>query len=125
MSRLNEQVGALRKQQKEHERLVKLQNRSEEKITILESDILKMKKQKVDLMKKLKEESKSYMEWKKEHNRELARLKRESAKQEKAIHELTVKSQHQDALLQRRNEELQASQRKLKVIVAILRLWVN
>jgi hypothetical protein len=119
MNKLNEQLAALKKQQKGHENLVKLQNRSEEKISIMESDILKMKKQKVDLMKKLKEESKSYMEWKKEQNKEMARMKREAIKQEKAIHDLTLKSQHQDTLLQRKMEELNASNRKLKVIVII------
>jgi hypothetical protein len=127
VSKLTEQLAMVKAQQREQERMLKLKQKSEEKIMGLQSDIIKMKKQKVDLIKKMKEEAKNYSEWKKARDKELVRLKAQASKQERTISALQTKTQQQDLVLHRRLEELQvqhsytmhtdlfqATQRKIK-----------
>jgi len=90
----------LKKKKAERDRLAKLQEKTEAKLTVLTKEILQIKKQKVDVVKKMTEEKKQFQLSKKIQAQEMERLKRENAK-------LASTNQQKDAIILRKTTELQ------------------
>ena len=70
---------------KEHAKLLKSQGQYEKQLTKLKSDVIDMKRVKVKLVQKMKEESNRHRELEVRKNRELAQLKKETRKHESKI----------------------------------------
>merc|ERR1712173_191726 len=105
-----EQVSKVRKElqaaKKEHAKLLKSQGQYEKQLTKLKTDVVDMKRTKVKLVQKMKEESNRHRELEIRKNREVAQLKKESRKNESKIKSLETERRIKDTVLKRKQEEV-------------------
>ncbi|EGC37470.1 hypothetical protein DICPUDRAFT_149960 [Dictyostelium purpureum] len=101
---------------KDYQRLLDLKRKSEEKIDSLQQDIKDTKRQKSDLLKKMRDELKKRDDAKQHQAKELESLKREARKSGVIIDQLKNQSKKKDLLLQKKIDESESYKRKLKDI---------
>ena len=75
MKELEEKMRDIKGKDREQNTMLREANKVKERIKALEGEIDKMKLQKVNLLKKMKEESENHRKWKAERARELAQAK--------------------------------------------------
>ncbi|EGG22913.1 WD40 repeat-containing protein [Cavenderia fasciculata] len=114
LSELKNQLENHMKSRKEHQRLLELKNKSDEKIELLNNDIRDMKRQKSEMIKRMRDEMKKKDEAKQVQQKELEALKKEQKKSEILIDQLKNQSKKKDLLLQKKIDESEVIKKKLK-----------
>ncbi|CAN8028783.1 unnamed protein product, partial [Ixodes persulcatus] len=115
--RLGQLQGELKKMQaarREHAQLMKNQAEYERQVRKLKQDVADMKKTKVSLMTKMKEESRRHQEVEKRRQREVAHMRKENRQQENRIRSLEAQNRTKEMVLKRRHEEVAALRRQAR-----------
>ena len=108
LDKLQGEVKKLQAAKKEHAKLLKSQGQYEKQLTKLKTDVVDMKRAKVKLVQKMKEESNRHRELEVRKNRELAQLKKETRKHESKIKSLETEKRLKDTVLKRKQEEVES-----------------
>eukprot|EP00743_Colponemidia_sp_Colp-15_P008614 GILK01009374.1.p1 GENE.GILK01009374.1~~GILK01009374.1.p1 ORF type:complete len:1490 (-),score=407.64 GILK01009374.1:108-4577(-) len=109
-----EQLLAMKKKQKEQEKLVKLKTQSDRKIQELNNEVGRMKQQQVDLKRKMKEDQDKYNDFESNKAKELAKLKKEADLSQRRIKELESENVKQRMVLRKKEEEISSAHKKLR-----------
>ena len=96
----------LKTAQKEHSKLLRNQVQYERQVEKLKSEVLEMKRNKVRLVQKMKEESVRHREMENQRNREVSTLKKQTRKNESKIKSLEAEKRMKELALKRKNEEV-------------------
>ena len=104
--KLQGEVKKLQTAKKEHAKLLKSQGQYEKQLGKLKTDVLDMKRNKVKLGQKMKEESNRHREPEIRKNREVAQHKKESRKHETKSKILDTERRIKDTVLKRKQEEV-------------------
>ena len=112
LDKLQGEVKKLQAAKKEHAKLLKSQGQYEKQLTKLKSEVLDMKRVKVKLVQKMKEESNRHREMELKKNREVAQLKKETRKHESKIKSLETEKRLKDTVLKRKQEGLMCGREK-------------
>ncbi|KAG6977450.1 hypothetical protein JG688_00000362 [Phytophthora aleatoria] len=107
-------LDALRKKQNDMNRFMAQKKKNEMQLRVLNSEISNMKRQKVDLVKKMQEERKRYEEEAKQRRREIMNLKRSQQRDKQQILRLGSQKDAQERVLKRKMEEVTAAKQRLK-----------
>ncbi|KAI9989351.1 hypothetical protein PInf_019629 [Phytophthora infestans] len=108
------ELDALRKKQNDMNRFMAQKKKNEMQLRVLNSEISNMKRQKVDLVKKMQEERKRYEEEAKQRRREIMSLKRSQQRDKQQILRLGSQKLAQERVLKRKMEEVTAAKQRLK-----------
>jgi hypothetical protein len=108
------ELSALRKKQAEMKRFETMKQKSDVQLRVLTNEITVMKKQKVDLIKKMQTERKKYEQEAEKRTREITNLKRTHQRDRQQILKLGSEKEAQERVLKRRMEEVAAANRRLK-----------
>ncbi|KAG7391888.1 Kinesin-like protein kif21b [Phytophthora pseudosyringae] len=109
-----DELHALRKKQNDMNRFMAQKKKNEMQLRVLNSEIGNMKRQKVDLVKKMQEERKRYEEEAKQRRREIMSLKRSQQRDKQQIMRLGSQKDAQERVLKRKMEEVNAAKQRLK-----------
>ena len=111
---LKKQLEKTKYQQQEHLKLEKVKKKSDRTIAALQEELLSMKRQKVKLQNKIKEESVRVRDIEQNRKREINKLKQESQTYQNQLKKLEMQNKKQEVVLKRKLEEVVAIQRKLR-----------
>lgn len=109
-----EELSTLRKKQNEINRFMNQKKKNEMQLRVLTTEISNMKRQKVDLVKKMQDERKRYEDEAKTRQKEILSLKRIQARDKQQIQRLGTQKDAQERVLKRKMEEITAAKLKLK-----------
>lgn len=109
-----EELQSLRKKQTEMNRFMNQSKKNEGQLRILNNEITNMKRQKVDLVKKMQDERKRYEDEAKQRKREILSLKRTQQRDKQQIQRLGSQKEAQERVLKRKMEEITATKQRLK-----------
>ena len=98
----------------EQTELLKLKAKDEQKIQELNAEILSMKRAKVGLMRKMRDESDKFRIWKLQRTKEINKLKSEDRKKETKIMQMKAKTSKYQIVLKRKMEEAVMIKRRLQ-----------
>ncbi|XP_050299180.1 chromosome-associated kinesin KIF4-like [Anthonomus grandis grandis] len=111
---LEEQLKELKRKVMEQSRLIKLKEKDEQKIKLLNQEIVSMKSKKVGLVKQMREETERFRTWKQQTERELARVRQQERKKENEMAKMKVTHEKQKNVLKRKFEEAAALNKRLQ-----------
>merc|ERR1712012_1265360 len=114
---LEHQMSDLRKKVLEQQRAIKLNEKNESKVKILNDEIRSMKVAKVKLIKQMKEDADRVRAWKSQKEREVATLKQTERKQQVKIAKMESLHTKRQNVLQRKMEEAQLAKKRLEEII--------
>lgn len=89
--------------------------KQKDRIQKLESEIERIKTQKVTMMRKMKEESDKHRKWKAERVRELLQVKQANMKKDREIQKLKRENKRKELLAKRKQEELSVLMKKTRL----------
>ncbi|GFU16704.1 kinesin-like protein KIF21A [Nephila pilipes] len=115
--KLNVLQSELKKMQvikKEHVQAMRNQAHSERQIQHLKNEVAEMKKTKVRLINRMKEDSKQHMQREQRRNREIAQLKKQSRLKENQIRTLEAEKRLKENVLKRKQEEIMVLRKSAK-----------
>lgn len=113
---MQKELKSLQSAKKEHAKLLRDQSQYENQVRTLKYEVNDMKRTKVKLMNKIKEEATRHHEVEMKKAKEIAQLKKESRKAEIRMKNLESKSRARDVILKRKQEEVTALRRAAKTI---------
>lgn len=113
---MQKELKSLQSAKKEHAKLLRDQSQYENQVRTLKYEVNDMKRNKVKLMNKIKEEAIRHHEVEMKKAKEIAQLKKESRKAEIRMKNLESKSRARDVILKRKQEEVTALRRAAKTI---------
>ncbi|CAA9997522.1 unnamed protein product, partial [Nesidiocoris tenuis] len=105
---MQREMKSLQSAKKEHAKLLKNQSQYESQIRTLSSEVGEMKKTKVKLMNKMKEEAQRHKEAETRRNREIAQLKKQSRMDANLIKKMEAEKRAKMVVLKRKQEEVAA-----------------
>jgi len=108
---MQKELKSLQSAKKEHAKLLKDQSQYENQVRTLKYEVNDMKRTKVKLMNKIKEETTRHHEAEMKKAKEIAQLRKESRRAEIRMRNLESKSRIRDAVLKRKQEEVTALRR--------------
>lgn len=111
---LEDKVAQAKAKEREQQSMQKQSESARFKIKSLETEIERMKTQKVTLMKQIKEESEKHRRWKQERVKELMQMKSANVKKDREIQMLKRENKKKELIAKRRQEELNAVIKKSK-----------
>ncbi|CAH0561964.1 unnamed protein product [Brassicogethes aeneus] len=111
---MQKEMKKLQSAQKEHVRLVKSQNQHENQLKSYKNELMDMKRAKVRLINKMKEESQKHKEAEMRRLREIAQLKKESRKNANVIKTMENERRIKDQVLKRKQEEVSVLRKSQK-----------
>lgn len=111
---MQKELKSLQSAKKEHAKLLRDQSQYENQVRTLKYEVNDMKRNKVKLMNKIKEEAIRHHEVEMKKAKEIAQLKKESRKAEIRMKNLESKSRARDVILKRKQEEVTALRRAAK-----------
>ena len=114
---LEGEMGNLRKKVVEQQRMIKLNEKNEQKLKTLGSEIYNMKQAKVRLIRQMKEEAEKVRTWKVQKEKEVNKLKQAERKQQVQITKMTNLNTKQQNVLRRKMEEACAANKRLKDVI--------
>ncbi|TDH67182.1 hypothetical protein CCR75_000716 [Bremia lactucae] len=109
-----DEIDGLQKKQNDINRFMAQKKKNEMQLRVLNSEISNMKRQKVDLVKKMQEERKRYEEEAKQRRREIMNLKRCQQRDKQQILKLGSEKDAQERVLKRKMEEVSLAKQRLK-----------
>ncbi|XP_059472977.1 kinesin-like protein KIF21A [Neocloeon triangulifer] len=111
LANMQKELKTLHTAKKEHAKVLKEHSRNESQLRQLRSELSEMKKTKVRLVNKMREESQRHKVEQERRNRELAQLRKANRKHENQIRSLEAEKRAKDVVLKRRQEEVNALRR--------------
>lgn len=106
ISDMQKELKKLQSAQKEHARLLRSQSQHENQLKSYKNELLEMKRAKVKLINKMKEESQKHKESELRRIREIAQLKKETRKNANMIKTMEAERKVRDQVLKRKQEEV-------------------
>lgn len=116
---LENQIHDLNKKVQGQARLIKLKEKDVMRINQLNNEILQMKQARVKLIRKMREESDQFRNWKIQREREMAKLKQQDQKKQNQIVRMEAMHNKQQNVLKRKVEEAVALNKRLKEALAL------
>ena len=114
---LESQLADLKKKVMEQQRLIKVNEKNEQKLKTLGEEIRTMKQAKVRLIRQMKEEAEKVRTWKMQKEKEVNQLKQTERKQQVQIAKMANLHNKQQNVLRRKMEEAVAANKRLKEVV--------
>ncbi|XP_046997793.1 kinesin-like protein KIF21A isoform X1 [Schistocerca americana] len=111
LSDMQKELKRLNSAKKEHARLLQAQTQHENQLRTLKNELADMKRTKVKLLNKMKEETSRHKEAELRRNREIAQLRKASRKHENLIKSLEAEKRMKEVVLRRKQEEVSALRR--------------
>ncbi|TMW56713.1 hypothetical protein Poli38472_006723 [Pythium oligandrum] len=108
------ELTSLKKKQNEMNRFMNQKKKNEMQLRVLTSEISNMKRQKVELMKKMQDERKRYEEEANRRHREIMSLKKSQQRDKQRIQQLGSQKEAQERVLKRKMEEINAAKARIK-----------
>ncbi|XP_076762768.1 kinesin-like protein 31E [Xylocopa sonorina] len=112
LSAMQKEVRVLQIAKKEHAKLLKDQSQSENRLRGLRNELAEMKRAKVKLLNKMREEAQKHKENELRRNREIAQLRKESRKNANMIRTLEADRRMKEVVLRRKQEEVSALRKR-------------
>lgn len=106
LSEMQKELKRLKLAQKEHSRLLRSQSQHESQLMAFKNELQEMKRAKVRLINKMKEESQRHKQTELQRVREIAQLKKESRKNANMIKSMEAERRIKDQVLKRKQEEV-------------------
>ncbi|XP_071533694.1 kinesin-like protein KIF21A isoform X3 [Panulirus ornatus] len=106
INNMQQELKKLQVAQKEHAKLMKERSQHERQLRTLKSELGEMKKTKVRLMNKMKDDNNRAKQEELKKNREIAQLRKASRKQETKIKSLEAENRLKNVVLKRKTEEI-------------------
>jgi len=110
------EVKKLQSAKKEHAKLLRNQSQYERQVEKLKSEVGEMKRSKVKLVQRMKEESNRHREQETRRNRELSQMKKQTRVNESRIKSLEAEKRLKENVLRRKTEEVTALRRNQRKI---------
>ncbi|KAL6259324.1 hypothetical protein P5V15_009240 [Pogonomyrmex californicus] len=114
LANMQKEMRLLQSAKKEHARLLKNQSQNENRLRGLRNELSEMKRAKVKLLNKMREEAQRHKENELRRNREIAQLRKESRRHANVIRTLEADKRMKEVVLRRKQEEVTALRRKDK-----------
>ncbi|XP_037086600.1 LOW QUALITY PROTEIN: kinesin-like protein KIF21A [Pollicipes pollicipes] len=111
LANMGNDLKKLQAAKREHAKLVRSQGQYERQVKTLKTEVLDMKKTKVKLMQKMKEDANKMKQMGLQHHRAVSQLRKEHRKHENQIKSLQAEKRVKDAVLKRKQEEIAALRR--------------
>ncbi|KAG7203017.1 hypothetical protein KM043_010144 [Ampulex compressa] len=112
LSAMQKEMRLLQSAKKEHARLLKNQSQNENRLRGLRNELAEMKRAKVKLLNKMREEAQRHKENELRRNREIAQLRKESRKNANVIRTLEADKRMKEVVLRRKQEEVTALRKR-------------
>ncbi|XP_076638046.1 kinesin-like protein 31E isoform X3 [Colletes latitarsis] len=112
LSAMQKEMRLLQSAKKEHARLLKNQSQNENRLRGLRNELAEMKRAKVKLLNKMREEAQRHKENELRRNREIAQLRKESRKNANMIRTLEADKRMKEVVLRRKQEEVTALRKR-------------
>ncbi|KAL3289508.1 hypothetical protein HHI36_022925 [Cryptolaemus montrouzieri] len=106
LSEMQKDLKKLQTAQKEHVRLIRSQSQHENQLKSYKNELLELKRAKVRLINKMKEETQKHKESELRRLREIAQLKKETRKNARMIKSMEAEGRIKDQVLKRKQEEV-------------------
>ncbi|CAH9065919.1 unnamed protein product, partial [Cuscuta epithymum] len=114
---LESQVAELKKKQDAQSQILRQKQKSDDAAKRLQSEIQRIKAQKVQLQQTIKQESEQFRSWKASREKEVLQLKKEGRRNEYEMLKLQAFNRRQKMVLQRKTEEAANATRRLKELL--------
>ncbi|NWW87175.1 KIF4 protein, partial [Rhynochetos jubatus] len=114
LQELEGQINELKKKLNEQSKLLKLKECTEHTVTKLNQEIREMKNQRVQLMRRMKDDAEKFRQWKQQKDKEVIQLKERDRKRQYELLKLERDFQKQANVLRRKTEEAAAANKRLK-----------
>ena len=111
---MRQKLSELKLKQKDAHSSLQLQKQQTTKLKQIEKDMETMKREKVDLVKRLKEDATQHREWKQKQELELRLLRRQQQKTQFELTKLENVREKQEIVLKRKHEEVAAAKKRVK-----------
>ncbi|KPJ01450.1 Chromosome-associated kinesin KIF4 [Papilio xuthus] len=115
LSTLETEITDLKKKCQQLANIIKIKEKNEAKIAILNAELQAMKANKVKIIKQMREESEKFRKWKADNERTMLRLRNEDRKRANAMAKMESLHAKQRNVLKRKMEEAVAVNKRLKV----------
>ncbi|XP_072757239.1 kinesin-like protein KIF21A isoform X4 [Anoplolepis gracilipes] len=112
LANMQKEMRLLQSAKKEHARLLKNQSQSENRLRGLRNELSEMKRAKVKLLNKMREEAQRHKENELRRNREIAQLRKESRRHANVIRTLEADKRMKEVVLRRKQEEVTALRKR-------------
>ncbi|XP_012214479.1 kinesin-like protein KIF21A isoform X3 [Linepithema humile] len=112
LSNMQKEMRLLQSAKKEHARLLKNQSQNENRLRGLRNELSEMKRAKVKLLNKMREEAQRHKENELRRNREIAQLRKESRRHANVIRTLEADKRMKEVVLRRKQEEVTALRKR-------------
>lgn len=110
----DEQLHDLKKKEREMQKFMQLKNKADQQVRQLYSDISNMKKQKADLVRKMRTEKKNFTTEAADRQRELMAVKRASQKDKRNLEREGAQKALQNRVMKKKLEDVTAANRRLR-----------
>jgi len=114
LTEMNSRLKKLQAAKLEHSKLLKSQGETERQLKAMKADVMDIKRNKVKLMQKMKEDANRHKESELKRTREIAQLRKESRKRENEIRSLQMDKRVKETVLKRKQEEVNALRKAAK-----------
>lgn len=114
LQELEAQMSELRKKLLEQSKIIKMKEKSDEKVVVLNNEIKSMKAMKVRLIRQMKQESEQFRDWKLQREKELNKLRDQDRKRQNIMCRMETMHTKQQNVLKRKVEEAAAVNKRLK-----------
>jgi len=111
---LEKQMKEAKKKQEDYQRLQALKCRGDLKLKEVGEEMEELKRKRVMLERKRREESDKFRDWKTERSKEVAQLRRNASKQSYEMQKLAGAKRKAEMILKRKTEEVANANRRLK-----------
>ncbi|XP_020295594.1 kinesin-like protein KIF21A isoform X2 [Pseudomyrmex gracilis] len=112
LTNMQKEMRLLQSAKKEHARLIKNQSQTENRLRGLRNELSEMKRAKVKLLNKMREEAQRHKENELRRNREIAQLRKESRRHANVIRTLEADKRMKEVVLRRKQEEVTALRKR-------------
>lgn len=119
LQELEQKIALLNKKVTEQARVIKMKEKSDEKIVNLKKEILSMKQSKVRLIQQMKSESERFRLLRLTRERELCKLREQDRKRQNQMLRMEMLHNKQQNVLKRKVEEVAAVNKRLKDALAV------
>ena len=107
----------MKRRVQESERALRLKQDSDRRIVELRNDIDSMKKNKISLLRKMRDDADRFREWRGEQQREVTSLKRQQKQSEYEKHKMQQQLDQQQLVLKRKMDEANAANMRLRTLL--------
>lgn len=115
---MEQEMKRLKSAQREHDRLVRTNKDNEKTLKQMQNELTQMKRNKVKLMRQLKEDTAKNKKLELKKQQEIIKLQREKQKQVTTIKKLQMEQKTKDMVLKRKQEEIKMMKKQKNAISA-------